>query len=34
LTSPAGCTIVVGRNRRGNEYLTFNMARGNDIWLQ
>jgi hypothetical protein len=33
LTSPAGCTIVVGRNRRGNEYLTFSMARGNDIWL-
>lgn len=34
LVSPAGCTIVVGRNRRGNEYLTFNMARGDDVWMQ
>eukprot|EP00541_Cyclophora_tenuis_P014886 CAMPEP_0116554564 /NCGR_PEP_ID=MMETSP0397-20121206/7663_1 /TAXON_ID=216820 /ORGANISM="Cyclophora tenuis, Strain ECT3854" /LENGTH=361 /DNA_ID=CAMNT_0004079741 /DNA_START=11 /DNA_END=1096 /DNA_ORIENTATION=- len=33
LKSPAGCTILVGRNRRGNEYLTFSVARGDDIWM-
>jgi NFACT N-terminal and middle domains/NFACT protein RNA binding domain len=32
-TSPAGCTILVGRNRRGNEYLSLSVARGNDIWM-
>jgi len=29
----SGCPILVGRNRRGNEYLTFNVARGDDIWM-
>lgn len=33
-TSPGGCVVIVGRNRRGNEYLTFNIARGDDIWMQ
>ena len=33
LKSPAGCAILVGRNRRGNEYLTFNIARGPDVWM-
>jgi len=34
LTSPGGCTVLVGRNRRGNEYLSLNIAKGNDIWMQ
>ena len=34
LTSPGGCIILVGRNRRGNEHLTFSVARGDDIWMQ
>jgi predicted ribosome quality control (RQC) complex YloA/Tae2 family protein len=29
----SGCTILVGRNRRGNEYLSFKEARQNDFWL-
>jgi predicted ribosome quality control (RQC) complex YloA/Tae2 family protein len=33
LVSPAGCPILVGRNRRGNEYLSFQVARGRDIWM-
>jgi NFACT N-terminal and middle domains/NFACT protein RNA binding domain len=33
LTSPAGCTILVGRNRRGNEHLSLTVARGPDIWM-
>jgi predicted ribosome quality control (RQC) complex YloA/Tae2 family protein len=33
-TSPSGCTVLVGRNRRGNDYLTFSIAKGNDIWMQ
>jgi hypothetical protein len=33
LKSPGGCTIYVGRNRRGNEYLSLSLARGNDIWM-
>jgi len=33
-TSPGGCVVIVGRNRRGNEYLTFSIARGEDIWMQ
>jgi predicted ribosome quality control (RQC) complex YloA/Tae2 family protein len=33
LTSPGGCTIYVGRNRRGNEYISLTLARGNDIWM-
>lgn len=34
LTSPGGCIVLVGRNRRGNEYLTFTIARGDDMWMQ
>jgi predicted ribosome quality control (RQC) complex YloA/Tae2 family protein len=34
LLSPGGCTVMVGRNRKGNEYLTFNIARGDDVWMQ
>ena len=33
LRSPAGCPVLVGRNRRGNEYLSFHVARGKDIWM-
>lgn len=33
-TSPGGCVVIVGRNRRGNEYLTFNIARAEDVWMQ
>jgi predicted ribosome quality control (RQC) complex YloA/Tae2 family protein len=33
LQSPAGSTILVGRNRRGNEYLSTSYAKGADIWL-
>jgi predicted ribosome quality control (RQC) complex YloA/Tae2 family protein len=33
LKSPGGCSVLVGRNRRGNEYLTFQVAKGNDIWM-
>eukprot|EP00531_Pseudo-nitzschia_arenysensis_P004086 CAMPEP_0116146452 /NCGR_PEP_ID=MMETSP0329-20121206/17172_1 /TAXON_ID=697910 /ORGANISM="Pseudo-nitzschia arenysensis, Strain B593" /LENGTH=488 /DNA_ID=CAMNT_0003642201 /DNA_START=61 /DNA_END=1527 /DNA_ORIENTATION=+ len=33
LMSPGGCIVMVGRNRRGNEYLSMTVARGNDIWM-
>ncbi|KAG7366386.1 fibronectin-binding protein [Nitzschia inconspicua] len=33
IKSPGGCTIYVGRNRRGNEYISLTLARGNDIWM-
>ena len=33
LQSPGGCTIYVGRNRRGNEHLSISLARGNDVWM-
>lgn len=33
LKSPGGCDVLVGRNRRGNEYLSFQVARGKDIWM-
>ena len=33
LMSPGGCIVLVGRNRRGNEHLSLNLARGNDIWM-
>jgi len=33
LTSPSGCTVWVGRNRRGNEYLSLTLARQNDVWM-
>ena len=33
LTSPSGCTVLVGRNKRGNEYLSLTVARGNDVWM-
>lgn len=31
--SPCGLTVLVGRNKRGNEYLSFHAARGNDVWF-
>lgn len=34
LISPGGCTVLVGRNRRGNEYLSMTLARGEDLWMQ
>lgn len=33
LISPGGCTVLVGRNRRGNEYLSLTLARQDDIWM-
>ena len=33
LISPGGCTVLVGRNRRGNEHLSLTIARGDDIWM-
>lgn len=33
LQSSAGCTILVGRNRRGNEHLSLSVARDKDIWM-
>jgi hypothetical protein len=33
LISPGGCDVLVGRNRRGNEDLSFQVARGDDIWM-
>jgi hypothetical protein len=32
-TSPNGCEILVGRSRRENEAICFQMARDNDIWM-
>lgn len=33
ITSETGTTVLVGRNRRGNEYLSLSCARPNDYWL-
>ncbi len=33
LISPGGCTVWVGRNRRGNEYLSLTLARQDDVWM-
>lgn len=33
LISPGGCTVLVGRNRRGNEYLSLTLARQDDVWM-
>jgi hypothetical protein len=33
LKSPGGCTVLVGRNRRGNEHISLSIARGNDVWM-
>ena len=34
LKSPySGLKIHIGRNRRANEYISLQMARGNDLWL-
>jgi predicted ribosome quality control (RQC) complex YloA/Tae2 family protein len=33
LRTKAGCTILVGRNRRGNEHLSCTVAKGNDVWM-
>lgn len=31
--SADGWTVIVGRNRRENEEITFRIARGNDLWF-
>lgn len=31
--SPGGCIVLVGRNRRDNESICFQVARGDDIWM-
>mmetsp|Transcript_14938 Transcript_14938/g.28122 ORF Transcript_14938/g.28122 Transcript_14938/m.28122 type:complete len:557 (-) Transcript_14938:172-1842(-) len=31
--SPAGCIVLVGRNRRDNEAICFQIAKGDDIWM-
>lgn len=33
LTSPAGCVVLVGRNRRGNEYISMKFSKSDDIWM-
>jgi hypothetical protein len=33
LTTPAGSLIFIGRNRRGNEYLSMTKAKPNDLWM-
>ena len=33
LMSRGECTVLVGRNRRGNEHISLSIARGNDIWM-
>lgn len=32
-TSPEGWDIFVGKNNKQNDYLTFKLSRGQDIWL-
>ncbi len=31
--SPQGYTILVGRNSKGNDYITFRLAKSQDVWL-
>jgi len=31
--SPNGCIVLVGRNRRDNEAICFQVAKGDDIWF-
>ena len=31
--SPNGLVVLVGRNQRDNEYISFHAARGKDIWF-
>jgi predicted ribosome quality control (RQC) complex YloA/Tae2 family protein len=31
--STAGSIILIGRNRRGNEYISLALAKGNDVWM-
>lgn len=31
--SPGGCIVLVGRNRRDNEAICFQIAKGDDIWM-
>jgi predicted ribosome quality control (RQC) complex YloA/Tae2 family protein len=33
IVSEAGNIILVGRNRRGNEYISLSLAKGQDIWM-
>lgn len=32
-TTPDGCEIYVGKNNKQNDYVTFKLARSQDIWL-
>ncbi len=32
-TDPLGYTVLVGRNSKGNDHLTFKVAKSQDIWL-
>jgi predicted ribosome quality control (RQC) complex YloA/Tae2 family protein len=32
-TAPSGSTVLVGRNNRGNETLTHDMASNHDLWF-
>ncbi len=32
-TDPIGYTVLVGRNAKGNDHLTFKVAKSQDIWL-
>jgi predicted ribosome quality control (RQC) complex YloA/Tae2 family protein len=31
--SPGGCIVLVGRNRRDNESICFQISKANDIWM-
>jgi hypothetical protein len=33
LKSPGGSIVLVGRNRRGNDYLSTQVAKGKDVWM-
>lgn len=33
ISSPSGCIVLVGRNRQGNEHLSLNLAKGDDVWM-
>lgn len=33
LSTPNGCTVLVGRNRRGNDFISMKFSKGHDIWM-
>ena len=33
LTSPGGSIVLVGRNRKGNDFISTQVAKGKDIWM-